>query len=102
MTYTVIVDANAERDWHEAAIWYGKRDPGVGRRLNVAIQALLDSLARQPERFPLATARTRKARVPPPWPYSVYFTINNAHREVKVLAIWHGARNPAQLRRRLK
>jgi hypothetical protein len=31
-----------------------------------------------------------------------YFTINVEHREVKILAIWHGARNPAELRRRLK
>jgi hypothetical protein len=30
---------------------------------------------------------TRKAKVPPPWPYSVYFSINQQHHEVKVLAI---------------
>jgi plasmid stabilization system protein ParE len=33
---------------------------------------------------------------------SVYFAVNEEHQEVKVLAIWHGARNPAELRRRLK
>jgi len=45
---------------------------------------------------------TRKAKMPEPWPYSIYFTVNAGHREVKILAVWHGARNPAELRRRLK
>jgi len=40
--------------------------------------------------------------MPEPWPYSIYFTINKEHREVKVVAIWHGSRNPVELRRRLK
>ena len=102
MTFTVIVETDAERDWQEAVIWYDERVPGVGRRLNLALREVLNNLSSQPERFLRATPRTRKAKVPPPWPYSVYFTINAEHREVKVLAIWHGARNPAELRQRLK
>ncbi len=102
MTFTVIVEAEAERDWDEAVTWYDEREPGVSHRLNVAIREVLHTLSRQPERFSLATRLTHKAKVPPPWPYSVYFTINVEHREVKVLAIWHGARNPAELRHRLK
>jgi plasmid stabilization system protein ParE len=102
MTFTVIVEADAEQDWDEAVTWYDKREPGVSHRLNIAIREILHTLARQPERFFRATRLTHKAKMPPPWPYSVYFTINTEHREVKVLAIWHGARNPAELRRRLK
>ena len=102
MTFTVIVEADAERDWHEAVMWYDERETGVSRRLNISIRAVLQTLAQQPERFSRATRLTHKAKVPPPWPYAVYFTVNAEHREVKVLAIWHGARNPAELRRRLK
>ncbi|HEY1661264.1 MAG TPA: type II toxin-antitoxin system RelE/ParE family toxin [Verrucomicrobiae bacterium] len=83
-------------------MWYDKREPGVSVRLNVAMRELLHTLAQQPERFPHATTQTYKAKVPSPWPYSAFFTINIEHSEVKVLAIWHGARNPAELRRRLK
>jgi plasmid stabilization system protein ParE len=102
MTFTVKVEADAERDWHEAVMFYDEREPGVSHRLNVAVRTILNSLAQQPERFPHATSRTHKAKVSQPWPYSVYFVINREHREVKVLAIWHGARNPAELRRRMK
>ena len=102
MTFTVIVEAAAEQDWHEAVMFYDEREPGVSHRLNVALRELLNTLAHQPERFLRATPRTRKAKVPPPWPYSIYFTVNTEHREVKILAVWHGSRNPAELRRRLK
>ena len=102
MTFTVRVEAEAERDWLEAVLWYDEQEPGVGHRLNVALREMLNSLAHQPERFLRATPRTRKAKVPPPWPYSMYFTINTEHREVKILAVWHGARDSAELRQRLK
>mgnify|MGYP002633306882 CR=1 FL=1 len=102
MTFRVIADPGAARDWHEAVMWYEERKPGVGSRLNLAIHATLQTLASQPERFPLATRQTHKAKVPPPWPYSAYFTINMEHREVKVLAIWHGRHSPDALLRRLK
>jgi len=102
MTFKVIAEAAAKKDWNEAVDWYEGREPGVGLRLDDEIRAFLQTLDRQPERFPHATRLTYKAKMPRPWPFSVYFTINTEFREVKVLAIWHGARNPAQLRRRLK
>ena len=102
MTFTVITEAEAEWDWQEAVMWYEEREPGIGDRLNVTILAMLQTLARQPERFPRVTRLTHKAKVPQPWPYSVYFTINTKHREVKVLALWHGRRSPDALLRRLK
>ena len=102
MTFTVIIEAEAEQDWHEAVMWYDEREPGVSVRLNLAMRELLHTLAQNPERFLHATPRTHKAKVPPPWPYSVHFTVNKEHREVKILAVWHGSRNPAELRRRLK
>lgn len=102
MTFTVIAEDAAKHEWNEAVDWYEEREPGVGLRFDNELRTFLQSLAHDPERFPLTTRLTRKARMPGPWPYSVYFAVNREHREVKVLAIWHGARNPTELRRRLK
>jgi plasmid stabilization system protein ParE len=102
MSFTVIVEAGAERDWHEVVMFYDEREPGVSQRLNLAVREMLHTLAQQPDRFRRASRLARKASLPQPWPYSIYFTINEQYREVKVVAIWHGARNPAELRRRLK
>ena len=102
MTFKVIAEAEAKREWNEAVDWYEERESGVGLRLDDTIRTFLQTLSRQPERFPIATSLAHKAKIPSPWPYSVYFVINTEFREVKMLAIWHGARDPGELRRRLK
>ena len=102
MTFKVIAEGKAKSEWNEAVAWYEEREPGVGLRFNDELLRFLQTLARDPERFRLCTRLTRKAKMPPPWPYSVYFTVNEAHRKVHVLAIWHGRRDSAGLRRRLR
>ena len=102
MTFKVIAEADAERDWREAVEWYENRESGVGLHFDNVIREFLSTLSYDPERFRAATRLTRKAKMSDPWPFSIYFAINTQHREVKVLAIWHGSRNPAELRKRLK
>ncbi|MBA4148059.1 MAG: type II toxin-antitoxin system RelE/ParE family toxin [Verrucomicrobia bacterium] len=100
MIFKVTTEVEAERDWSEAVDWYEQRESGIGSRLNTEVHSVLQTLARQPGRFPLVGRMTRRIRISG-WPYSVFFTINEEHREVKVIAIWHGARNPGELKRRL-
>jgi plasmid stabilization system protein ParE len=102
MTFKVIAEAQAKAEWNDAVNWYEDRQTGVGLRFDDALRTLLQTLSQNPQRFRRCTQLTHKAKVPPPWPYSVYFTIDTTYHEVVVLAIWHGARNPAALRRRLK
>jgi plasmid stabilization system protein ParE len=102
MTFKVIAEAEATLEWNEAVDWYEAKEAGVGLRFDEELRAFLETLAQEPERFRPATRLARKAKLPRPWPYSVYFAISKAHREVKVLAIWHDKRNPAALRRRLE
>jgi plasmid stabilization system protein ParE len=101
MTFQVVVEAEARHDWDAGAGWYEERESGVGLRFNSVVRTFLQALVQNPERFPLVGRFVRKAKVLG-WPYSVYFTINTEAREVVVIAIWHGSRNPAELRRRLK
>lgn len=102
MTFNVLIEAEAKLDWQEAVDWYDAHKPGVGQRFNHELRVFLRTLVRDPERFRLVTCLTRKAKVPKPWPYSVYFTTDSQHREVRVLAIWHGKRSPRRLRRRIE
>ena len=59
------------------------------------------AIATQPLRFSQVGKHVRKAQVLG-WLYTVFFVINEVDSEIKVIAVWHGARNPAELRRRLK
>jgi hypothetical protein len=66
MTFTVIAEGAAKREWNEAVDRYETREPGVGLRFDDALRTFLQSLARDPERLPLTTRLTRKARMPGP------------------------------------
>ena len=101
MSFRVIHDSEATFEFREAVAWYEGQAEGLGVRFTLEVDAVITAISFQPLRFSKAGHKSRKARVHG-WPYSIYFVINEAHAEIKVIAVWHGARNPAELRRRLK
>lgn len=101
MSFRVIHDTEATFEFQEAVAWYEGQAEGLGIRFILEVDAVITAIASQPFRFSRAGRKTRKARILG-WPYSIYFVVNETHSEVKVVAVWHGARNPAELRRRLK
>jgi plasmid stabilization system protein ParE len=101
MTFRVLTEPEAEREWNEAVDWYEERESGVGLRFNAAVRASLQIVAKQPERFPLYSQLTRKAKIEG-WPYPIFFAVNDTHRQINVLPVWHAKRNPTTLRQRLK
>ena len=101
MSFRVIHDPEATTEFREAVAWYEEQSEGLGVRFVLEVDAVMTEIASQPFRFRKAGRASRKARIHG-WPYSIYFAVNRAHREVKVIAVWHGARNPADLHRRLQ
>ena len=101
MKFRVIHDSEATFEFREAVAWYESRVPGLGVRFTIEVDAVITAISSQPLRFSKAGGKSRKARVKG-WPYLIYFAVNEAHSEIKVIAVWHGARNPEELRRRLK
>jgi len=101
MRFRVIHDSEAALEFREAVARYESQAEGLGIRFTLEADKVIAAISSQPFRFSKAGRRGRKARVLG-WPYSIYFVVNETHAEIKVLAVWHGARNPAELRRRLK
>ena len=101
MSFRVIHDSEATFEFREAVAWYEGQPEGLGVRFVLEVDAVMAAITSQPFRFSKAGRKSRKARIHG-WPYSIYFAVNEAHSEIKVIAVWHGARNPAELRRRLK
>lgn len=101
MSFRVIHDTEATFEFREAVAWYEGQAEGLGIRVILEVDAVITVITSQPLRFSKAGRKARKARILG-WPYSIYFVVNEAHSEIKVVAVWHGARNPAELRRRLK
>ena len=102
MSFRVVIEEEAEREFAEAVAFYDKHEPGVGQRFASELQAFCKTVCQDPERFPFASRLTRKAKLPKPWPYSVYFVVKRETSEIIISTIWHGSRNPLELRQRLK
>lgn len=102
MSFRVVIEEEAEREFAEAVGFYDKRKPGVGQRFAQELRDFFKTVCQDPERFPFASRLTRRAKMPEPWQYSVYFAIKRETSEVVISTIWHGARNPRELRQRLK
>jgi plasmid stabilization system protein ParE len=101
MTYRVSFEEEAEAELKEAIAWYDLQADGVGQRFSSEVHAALSEAAKNPQRFPFAGPTTQKIKMLD-WPYSIYFTLLEEPSVLIVVSIFHGARNPAELRRRLK
>ena len=101
MTFRVFHDSEATFEFQEAVARYESQTDGLGVRFTLEVDKVIAAISAQPFRFSKAGRKSRKAQVLG-WPYTIHFTVNETHSEVKVIAVWHGARNPAELRRRLK
>ena len=101
MSFRVVHDAAATMEFREAVAWYEVESEGLGLRFVLEVQAVMEAISSHPLFFSKAGRKSRKARVIN-WPYTIYFVVIEAHQEVKVTAVWHGARDPADLQKRLK
>ena len=101
MSFGLIIEAEVREEIRQAGDWYEVREAGIGGRFAVELDECLQKIISDPFRYPKAGPTTCKAKIIG-WPYSVYFTILEKHRVVKIVAVWQGNQDPAKLRRRLK
>ena len=100
MRRRVIFDLEARLEFEDAIEWYDEREPGLGDRFKAEVLATIQRILKDPERFPLRGRKVRRASVETFKKYNILFRIEPNF--IVVAAIFHGARNPARLRRRLK
>ncbi len=90
----------AKAELFEAIVWHEKESPGLGKEFAREVIQALERARVQPELFRPVRGRARKIRLKRFKAYSLYFAIKDD--AFSVLAVFHGARNPAGLRRRLQ
>ena len=66
MSFRVVIEAEAEREFADAVVFYDEREPGVGQRFAQELQAFFQKVCQDPERFPFASRLTQKAKMPDP------------------------------------
>jgi len=78
--------------------WYERQRVGLGDQFLDAVQDVLSAIDANPARFGFADGDVREAQLNR-FPYAVYYRV--LADRVRVLAVYHTARNPAGWQRRL-
>lgn len=100
MSLPLIFKPAARLEFEEAVAWYEAQRPGLGREFATEATLALDRAQARPEMFRRVRGRARKIRLGRFDKYSIYFAVKD--NAFAVLSVFHGARNPAELHRRLE
>ncbi len=97
MSLTVRVRPLAQADLAVGVVWYESAQAGRGAAFAASVQAVIDTAAATPRRYPIAEGDIREAAVPG-YPYCVYYRVRG--NLLIVLAIYHQSRDPSGWRGR--
>jgi plasmid stabilization system protein ParE len=100
MTPRFLFKPEARLEFFEAIAWYEDKAPGLGRKFAREVLEALKSARAAPEHFRKVRGRARRIRLRRFKAYSIYFAIKDD--VFSVISIFHGARNPVELHRRLR
>ena len=92
MKKPLIVRPEAEADLTEAYHWYEDRASGLGSEFLLCVDAVLSSIERNPQLYPVVYKDVVRRALTRRFPYGVFFL--EAERSVSVIGVVHAKRNP--------
>jgi plasmid stabilization system protein ParE len=95
--HPVFFRAEAEADIEAAALWYEKQCSGLGNQFLTEILHMCNSIADNPNSFPVIHRKTHRALIKR-FPFGIYYRI--ADEAIVVIAVMHGSRHPRRWQRR--
>jgi plasmid stabilization system protein ParE len=93
-------EPEARAEFLEAIAWYAAKSSELGKEFTQEVLAAVQRARAQPEIFKMVRGRARKIRLKRFKAYSIYFA--NKDDVFSVISVFHGARDPNELLRRLK
>jgi plasmid stabilization system protein ParE len=90
----------AEAEFHDAVDYYEERSEGLGVRFREEIEAAVERIAEQPNRYPIYEATPCRQCPVTVFPYAVYY-IEEVDR-IWIVALAHQRRKPGYWLRRLR
>ena len=91
MTYQLIVRSKAEEQAAEAHAWYEEKFPGLGEDFLLCVEAILSSIARNPQLYQTRYKDVRIA-LTERFPFGIHYFIDGS--KVIVILILHLRRSP--------
>jgi plasmid stabilization system protein ParE len=100
MPLDFLFEPEAKVEFFDAIVWYENESCGLGKEFAEEVLEAIKRAQLQPDLFRKVRGRARKIRLKRFRAYSIYFAVKDD--VFSVVSIFHGARNPEDLRRRLK
>jgi plasmid stabilization system protein ParE len=97
VTFPIVFRREAKQEFDEAYDWYESQQAGLGERFAAQVQIALNRIATMPQIHATIHEDVRKAVVRR-FPYCVYY--RQEESLVRVLAVFHTSRDPANLQER--
>ncbi len=91
--YKTIILPLAKEDIRDAAIWYNKKQVGLGKRFTTEVREKVHFIRQNPKAVNIRYNDVR-AVVLNVFPFMVHYTINEDIKTVVITAILHTSRNP--------
>jgi plasmid stabilization system protein ParE len=88
---------DAETDVATAAAWYENQSAGLGAEFLDEILATCNSIAENPQMYPILHRDTRRAVIHK-FPFGIYYRVKNGL--VTIVAVMHGSRDPNKWQKR--
>ena len=104
MSHTIRLRARAITEFEEACRWYNDKSEQTEENFKQAFRQRLYDISENAEAY---TIRFRKgsqavrAVALKNFPYLIFYTVNNPLQIVRIIAVWHEARDRDALKRRV-
>ncbi len=97
MSFKVHLRPEAEADIEDAATWYDRQRNGLGQEFLDDILVVVDTIAENPNIYPVVNKQTRRAVVRR-FPFGIFYRVDED--SVVILAVMHGNRHPRRWKKR--
>jgi len=91
--YKTVILPLAKSDIREAAIWYNKKQPGLGKRFTKEVRETILFVRRNPKAYSVRHSNIRTA-VLSIFPFMIHYIISETDKTIIILAVLHTSRNP--------
>ena len=88
----LIVRSEAEADLSEAYQWYEKRIHGLGAQFLLCVDAVMASIERNPQLFPIVHKGVIRRALTRRFPYAIFFI--EGEQSISVICVAHAKRSP--------
>jgi len=97
--YKSIILPLAKEDIRDAARWYNKQSPGLGRKLTKEVRDIVLYIKQNPQACSIRYNEVRTA-VLKVFPFMVHYTIDESNKTLIITAVLHTSQDPKMWQKR--